>query len=83
MQLVLNPKQVNTLRRITKEEQPIEFGGILNSTYKSSIKNSSKNKSSLNNLKKRVSLYKFRYSTKLEAILKVSIFTAVIIGVFA
>lgn len=82
MELVLNPKQVNTLRHFS-EEEAVEYGGILNSTYKSSINHSPTDDSSLNSVKKSIILHKFRYSPKIETILKVSIFASVLIGIFA
>lgn len=80
MELVLNPKQVNTLRHYSEEES-VEYGGILNSTYKSEITNSPRDPKSLFSVKKRLYKYQLRYSQNIETILKLSIFTAVIIGV--
>lgn len=80
MELVLNPKQVNTLRHYSEEES-VEYGGILNSTYKSEITNSPRDPKSLFSVKKRLYKYQLRYSQNIETILKLSIFTAVILGV--
>ncbi len=80
MELVLNPKQVNTLRHYSEEES-VEYGGILNSTYKSEITNSPRDPKSLFSVKKRLYKYQLRYSQNIETILKLSIFTAFILGV--
>jgi len=79
MELVLNPKQVTTLRSYSEEES-IEFGGILNSAYKNESNHSPRDPKSLFSVKKRLYKYQLRYSQNIEAILKVSVFAAVIIG---
>ncbi len=80
MKLVLNPKQVNTLRSCP-ENKSVEYGGILNSTYKSKINNSPRDPKSLFSVKKRLYKYQLRYSQNVEAILKLSIFSAILVGV--
>ena len=80
MELVLNPKQVTTLRHYSEEESA-EFGGILNSTYKSEINNSPRHPRSLLSVKKRLYQYQLRNSQNIEAILKVSVFMAVLLGI--
>ena len=80
MELVLNSKQINTLRSY-KEKESVEYGGILNSTYKSEINNSPRNPRSLFSVKKRLYKYQLRYSQNVETILKLSIFTAIIVSV--
>jgi len=80
MELVLNPKQVNTLRN-QPEEETIEFEGILNSTFKSAIDHSPRDPNSLISVKKRLYKYQLRYSQNVEVILKLSVFTAILLGV--
>jgi len=80
MELVLNSKQVNTLRHYSEEES-VEYGGILNSTYKNEINNSPRDPRSLFSVKKRLYKYQLRYSQNIEAILKLSIFSVVILGI--
>ena len=80
MELVLNSKQVNTLRSCNEKES-VEFGGILNSTYKNEINNCPRDPKSLFSVKKRLYKYQLRYSQNVEAILKLSIFTAILVGV--
>ncbi len=80
MELVLNPKQVTTLRSY-KEEELVEFGGILNSTYKKEIDHSTRDPRSLLSVKKRLYQHQLRFSQNIEVILKLSVFTAVLLVV--
>lgn len=80
MELVLNPKQVTTLRHHSEKES-VEFGGILNSTYKSVTNHSPRHPRSLLSVKKRLYQYQLRNSQSVEAILKLSVFMAVVISI--
>lgn len=80
MQLVLNPKQVNTLRSYP-EEEIIEFEGILNSTYKSAIDHSPRDSRSFLSVKKRLYKNQLRFTQNVEVILKLSVFTAILLAV--
>ena len=80
MELVLNPKQVNTLRS-SSEEEPVEFGGILNSAYKNKINHVPRDPRSLLSEQKRLYNYELRHTQNIETILKLFVFTVVLIMV--
>lgn len=79
MELVLNPKQVNTLR-CYPEQEPQEYGGILTSTYKKESSCTPRDPKSFYSVKKRLYKYQLRYSQNIETILKLSIFSIVFIA---
>lgn len=84
MELILNSKPFTPAR--VEKNQPIlkETHGLLNSNYQNVVKETIKTRStdSIFNKKRSINCARFDLVSSVEILLKLSIFTAVILGVF-
>ena len=84
MELLLTSPDSKSISEQNHEADSFETSGLLNSNYQSIVKltHSSSSVNSLFRLKQGIKIHGFQFATSTEVLLKLAIFTAVILFIF-